>query len=100
MHILLGLLLSIIGFFVVFGANWLLQTMGASDFAEKHLSTSGGSRFLYKLIGIGLMLVGFAIMTNLHLGVLNWIGRNLFGAYMPAQEQQIENNSYQYQPSK
>jgi hypothetical protein len=78
-NILLGIIFCVVGVLFTFGANWILREFGRSGFAEEHMRFEGGSRFLYKLIGIGIIFVGFLILGNIHLTILNWIGKTLFG---------------------
>ena len=49
-----------------------LDFIGTINFAEK--AFAGGSRSFYKLLGVILTMIGFLIITNLHLGFLNWFG--------------------------
>lgn len=42
---------------------------GAIDWAERHFA--GGTRAFLKLLGVVIILVGFMIMFNLYIGILN-----------------------------
>ncbi len=82
-RILLGCSLVLFGTFMTIKSNMFFEFFGAVKFAEKYLHSEGGSRLFYKLFGIGLILLGFVIITNLYGGVIEWIGYNLFGAFIP-----------------
>jgi len=81
-RIILGLVLTAVGILFVLKGEWFYENFGAIPSAEKYLG-GGGSRLFYKLLGVLLALIGFLIMTNLHLGFTNWLGQNLFGAFVP-----------------
>lgn len=67
-RILIGFIIAIIGFIIVWQSEWFLSNIGRIDWAEKKLS--GGSRIFYKLIGLGIILLGFLIITNIHTSIL------------------------------
>ncbi len=74
-----GVLVILLGVVLVIKTEWFLQNFGAIDWAEQHLGTSGGSRLMYKLIGIIFIVLSMMGMTGM-LGtvILNTFGR-LFG---------------------
>jgi hypothetical protein len=53
------------GYLMVWKSDWLLRNIGSIPSAEKYLHTEGGSRLMYKLIGILLLLLGALHATNL-----------------------------------
>lgn len=59
-----SILVIIIGAFMVIKTEWMLKFFGRSYWAETKLGTEGGSRLLYKLIGIIFIFVAFMIMTG------------------------------------
>lgn len=76
MHYFIGVLLVATGIGMIVKTEWIIQNFGTSAWAEEKLGTSGGSRLLYKLIGLVLILVGFLLVTNLFEGfLLGTIGR-------------------------
>ncbi len=78
MRFLLGFALAGVGVLLVIKSEWFMQNFGAIPWAEEHLGTSGGSRLMYKLIGIGFIFIGFVLITNLTDGFLNaTVGRVL-----------------------
>ncbi len=65
MSFFIGLILVCIGLLLVFKSEWLLQNFGRVAWAEEHLGSEGGTRLFHKLLGVGFILVGFAIMTGI-----------------------------------
>jgi len=55
----LGIAVAGIGFIIVWKADWMMNNFGRIPFAEKYLSTEGGTRIFYKLIGLLAMTGGF-----------------------------------------
>ncbi len=74
-----GLIIVVIGYMFVWKSEWLMQNFGRIGFAEKHLGTSGGSRLMYKLIGIIIIIVGFLKATDLSESLLSWVAKTFFG---------------------
>jgi hypothetical protein len=62
-RILVGFLVSVIGFYIVYKSEWLLRNVGRVSWAEYNMA--GGTRAFYKLGGLITSLVGLMIMTNL-----------------------------------
>ncbi|MBI3115171.1 MAG: hypothetical protein HYZ09_01605 [Candidatus Kerfeldbacteria bacterium] len=75
MRFLIGLTLIVIGFLLTWKADWLVNNWGRIEWAEVHLSSDGGTRMLYKLMGIILILGAFLYMT----GALQTIVGGIFG---------------------
>ena len=73
MHILLGLVILAVGVFIVIKSEAMLNSFGRIEFFERHLSSDGGSRLGYKIIGIATIFIGFLIMTNMIGGFLSWL---------------------------
>jgi hypothetical protein len=55
----------LIGVLLVLKTEWFVQNFGSNAWAEEKLGTSGGTRLLYKLIGIAFIFFGFLAITNL-----------------------------------
>ena len=72
MYILYGLVVTALGFLIVYKSEWFLNNFGRISFFENHLG-GGGTRLGYKLIGIGVMIIGMMIMTGMISGFLGWI---------------------------
>ncbi len=67
-----GIIIAAVGFLLVWKSEWLINNFGRINFAEQHLGTSGGSRLMYKIIGIIIIFVGFMIAFDLSDNVLAW----------------------------
>jgi len=70
--ILLGFIISGAGVWMILKTEWIIANFGANAWAEQHLGTEGGSRIFYKLIGLGIILLGFLLIT----GLLEPLARN------------------------
>lgn len=75
LRIFIGFLIVGVGFIFVWKSEWFLINIGRVDWAEQKLS--GGSRIFYKLLGLGLCLLGFSVITNLYSDILTAFA-NLF----------------------
>ena len=78
-RIIMGLIGVVIGFFMVWKAEKFVEAIGPMEWAEKFF---GGSRSStgYQVIGIIIILISFAVMTNLIGGILNaTLGRLFVG---------------------
>jgi len=63
--IILGIFGVIFGCLLTIKTNWFLSFFGPLEWFEKHFHPEGGSRFGYKIIGIGLIIFSFMLMTGL-----------------------------------
>ena len=79
--VIIGIIGIIIGFFLVWKADWIMQNFGRTGWAEEHLGSEGGSRIFYKLIGLGIIIISFIIMFGLTEGIL----RSIFSPMLPKQ---------------
>ena len=68
-RIIVGLIICVIGFYMVKKPDTFLGFIGPIMFAEKVFS--GGSRSFYKLLGVVVILIGFLVMTNLYGDIIN-----------------------------
>ena len=66
MRYFVGIFLVAAGIVLVLKTEWFIQNFGSSAWAEEHLGTSGGTRLMYKLIGIIAIFFGFLAITNLY----------------------------------
>ena len=73
MSILLGALIIAAGTFLVIKTEWLLSNFGRIAWFEEKLGTEGGSRLGYKLMGVGLLLLGIIIATGGGTDLALWI---------------------------
>ena len=79
MKYLIGLLAIVVGIFLVVKTEWFLESFGAIEWAEAHMGTSGGSRLMYKLIGLAFILIAMLGITGLLGGIILGIFGPLFG---------------------
>lgn len=63
-RILIGTVLVIIGFIIVWKTRKFIETFGSIAWADAKLG-GGGTSIMYKTIGIILIFVGFMYATNL-----------------------------------
>ncbi|MFA5187793.1 MAG: hypothetical protein WC460_00340 [Patescibacteria group bacterium] len=68
-----GVVLFILGPVLVFKSEWFLENFGRIEWAEKHLSTEGGTRVFYKILGLIFMFFGLTMIFNLFGGIVLWI---------------------------
>ena len=66
-----GLILLISGPFLVIKSEWFLDNFGRIQWAEDKLG--GGTRFLYKIIGLGFMFIGLTMIFDFFGGIVMWI---------------------------
>ena len=66
LRIILGLVIVAVGFVFVWKTEWFQQNVGSIAWAEDKMGTMGGSRLMYKLIGILVIVIGILIATNLY----------------------------------
>lgn len=64
LRIFIGLLLVALGAIMVIKTHQFYDFFGSMNWADRYLG-SGGSRLMYKLIGLVFCLIGFLVMTNL-----------------------------------
>lgn len=79
MQYVLALLGIAFGAFMVIKTEWLIQNFGTSDWAESKMGTSGGSRLLYKLIGLAIIFLCLMGLTGQLGGFLMGTVGKLFG---------------------
>ncbi len=60
-----GLVAIFGGYIIIRYVEWLVNNIGRMEFFERKLGNMGGSRLGYKLLGILLIAIGFAMVTNL-----------------------------------
>ncbi len=77
MKYILGLLVIVVGFFLVVKTGWFIQNFGHSAWAEEKLG-GGGTRSMYKIIGV-LLIFGTVLAITGALGeIILAIFGNLF----------------------
>ena len=66
------------GYIIIRYVEWILNNIGRMEFFERKLGNMGGSRLGYKLLGILLIAIGFAMVTNL----IDGVGDGLAGFFI------------------
>lgn len=72
-HVIIGLLILALGFFIIIKTETMLRAFGRIAWFEFHLSTEGGSRLGYKLIGFIFLFIGFIVTFGWLNDFLGWI---------------------------
>jgi len=54
----------LIGSLLIVYTEWLVNNFGRIAWAEQHLSTEGGTRIFYKLLGVLIILGAFLAITG------------------------------------
>ncbi|MDO8625967.1 MAG: hypothetical protein Q7K39_00715 [Candidatus Magasanikbacteria bacterium] len=70
MRYFIGIISALLGVGMILKTEWIIQNFGTSSWAEAKMGTSGGSRMLYKLIGLAIIFIGFLLVTNMFQGFL------------------------------
>ena len=65
--------MMLVGFLIIFKAEWMLNNFGRIGFFESKLGTSGGSRLGYKLVGMVFIFFGFLAVTGMISGFMEWM---------------------------
>ena len=60
-----SLLAIILGFLLVRYSNYLVENFGHNETADHYLGTYGGSRLMWKLIGIAIIFGAFMTISGL-----------------------------------
>ena len=73
MFIILGLIITAIGAWLIIKTEWFLSNFGPITWFEEKLGSEGGSRLGYKLVGILFLVVGIIIMTGSGNSLMAWL---------------------------
>ncbi|MBU2566830.1 hypothetical protein KKG46_04720 [Patescibacteria group bacterium] len=76
-RIIIGLVLVVFGAILVIKTNGFMDFFGSMDWADRYLG-GGGSRLMYKLLGILASIIGFMVMFDLWDNFLNATLGSLF----------------------
>lgn len=71
MRYLFSFLAIAFGFLIIWKSEWILEQFGRVDWAEANLG--GGTRFFWKLVGLGIILLAFLTMSGIVDGMLTAI---------------------------
>ncbi|HOZ36217.1 MAG TPA: hypothetical protein PLR18_00045 [bacterium] len=55
----------IVGFLLVRYSNYLMENFGSNETAEHYLGTYGGTRLMWKLIGITIIIISFLTISGI-----------------------------------
>ena len=78
MRFLIGILGMAAGFVLVWQANWITNNFGRNEWAEAHLGAEGGTRIMWKLIGLGVIILSLFYMFGFIEGIIWAIFSPLF----------------------
>lgn len=78
MSYIIGFGVIALGVVLIIKTEWFVQNFGASDWAEQHLGTSGGTRLMYKLIGLAMIFLSLMGMTGMLGGIIISVFGRLF----------------------
>lgn len=78
-NFILGIIITAIGFLFVWKTEWLLINFGRIGFAEKHLTSEGGSRLMYKFFGALIIFFGLMHAVDLSDNFFGWLVNLIFG---------------------
>jgi len=76
---IVGILIIIAGCILIIKTEWFIQNFGTSAWAEQHLGSSGGTRLMYKLIGLAAIILSVMGMTGMLGEVIVSVFGRLFG---------------------
>ncbi len=79
-QIISGLVAAAIGALAVIYTEWIVQNVGYNEWAEEKMSMWGGSRMLYKIIGVLAVLGGLLYAFDLLDKFIYGLGKLFFGA--------------------
>ena len=77
-RIIVGILGSALGLAMTIKSEWFLRMLGKNAWAERTLGMEGGSRLLYKLIGLAILLISWIYAFDWMNGLLNFLLGGLF----------------------
>jgi hypothetical protein len=72
-HIILGIIMTAAGTYLVIKTEWFLNNFGRLSWFEEKLGSDGGSRLGYKLIGIVVIFIGIIVLTGSGNAFMMWL---------------------------
>lgn len=72
-HVILGIVITAGGVFMVMKTEWLINNFGRMAWFEEKLGSEGGTRLGYKLIGIVALFIGIVVMTGSGPEFMQWL---------------------------
>jgi hypothetical protein len=73
LQIFVGIIGIVFGFVLIWKSNWIVENLGRVSWAEQHLGTEGGTRLLYKLIGLLIIFFSFMLMFGILGGIITTV---------------------------
>jgi hypothetical protein len=73
MKYFIGILGTVVGFFIVWKTEGFMSWTGRIDFAERWFGTEGGTRIVLKAIGLLIIIVAWMYMLNLGESILRFL---------------------------
>jgi len=77
-RILIGFAITMLGILFVWKTDIFYSMLGSVEWADRTLG-GGGTRTFYKLLGLGIVIVGVMVMTNLFEIIVGSFIKSLFG---------------------
>lgn len=65
MRYIIGIIMVVAGVLLILKTEWFIQNFGTNAWAEEKFGYSGGTRLMYKLVGITFVFFGFLAITSL-----------------------------------
>jgi hypothetical protein len=78
MNFIWGLVGIAFGTILIIKTEWFVENFGTSAWAEEHMGTSGGTRLMYKLVGIIIIFISMMGATGLLGGFVIGVFGKLF----------------------
>lgn len=73
MSIVLGILITAAGVFLVAKTEWFVNNFGRIAWFEDKLGSEGGTRLGYKLVGLLAVIIGIIVMTGSGPNFMRWL---------------------------
>ncbi|MFA5995219.1 MAG: hypothetical protein WCW27_05235 [Patescibacteria group bacterium] len=73
MPYVVGLIMIAVAVAFIVKTEWWVSAFGRVTWAEQNLGAEGGTRIFYKLLGFGLIILAFMIMSGRIFTVLDWV---------------------------
>ena len=80
MKYFIGILAIVVGIILIIKTEWFVENFGSNTWAEEHMCSSGGTRLMYKLVGLAFIALALMGMTGLLGEIILGIFGSLFGA--------------------
>ena len=78
MRYIIGIIAIGLGLLLIVKTEWFISNFGRNAWAEEKLGYSGGTRLMYKGLGLILIFFGMLAVTNMMGGFLNATVLKLF----------------------